>query len=370
MDINVDPVTPKAALEIMKNTLTVHRESGFNIPFFLHGQPGVGKSDIVQQLADWAGMNLEVEMLTQIEATDLRGLQFIDEATKKTVNYVPEWLPGPDDPPTIIFLDELPSAEPRLQVSGYQLLLQGRIGRYVLDRKHYVCAAGNRIDDGAVVYEMGTALADRLQHLVVIPEVRAWLDWARDNNIHPAVMTFLQLHGHMLEQLEEQLKASQLVGPSPRSWQRVSQILHVLGADNRTTTEPLVQGWLGNHVAKDFYLTVEEMAGLPEPEKILEMDEKDFKKVIPEKLTNMWGLAFSLVAFADTPEQMDKATKFFRVMVEEGPRTLPIEDVRKMGMEMMLEKAQKKNIITKLFDKEEIQKYMDQSEEVLAIGES
>ncbi len=368
MDINVDPVTPKAALEIMKRTLTVHKASQFNVPFFLHGQPGVGKSDIVEQLAKWANMKLVTQMLTQIEATDLRGLQFIDEKDQTTVNYPPSWLPTAEDEPTIIFLDELPSAEPRLQVSGYQLLLQGRIGEYVLDRKHYVCAAGNRIDDGAVVYEMGTALADRLQHIVVIPEPRAWLEWARDNGIHPSVMTFLQLHGHMLENLEEQLKSQQLVGPSPRSWQRVSQILNVLGTD-RNATEPLVQGWLGKGVCADFYLTVEEMAGLPDPQKILEMDAKEFKKHIPTKLTNLWGLAFSIVAFADTKERMGKATHFFRVMVEDGPRTEPVEDVRKMGMEIMLKKAQNMNIIVDLLDDKEVQRYMDEAEEVIAIGD-
>jgi hypothetical protein len=371
MEINVDPVTPGRALEIMKDTLTIHQSCDFNIPFFLHGQPGIGKSDLVEQLAEWADMNVEIVMLSQIEAADLRGLQFIDDTTRKTVNYVPEWLPGDDDKPTIIFLDELPSAEPRLQVAAYQLLLQGRIGRWKLNRKHYVCAAGNRIDDGAVVYEMGSALADRLQHIVVVPEPRTWLEWAGDNGVHPSVMTFIQLHGHMLEQLEDQLKQQFMVGPSPRSWHRVSAVIHKMGLVDRGRVEPLVQGWVGKAVAKDFFLTVEEMAGLPDPQKILTMSDEDFKRIIPTTLPNMWGLAFSIVAYADTLDDMAKAVRFFAAMVEHGPKTEPLEDVRKMGIEMLLAKAAKKGkgMGVQLLEQEPaLASYMEEGKVVIDIG--
>lgn len=370
MDINVDPVTPSRAFEIMACTLEVSNKLPYNIPFFIHGQPGVGKSELVQQLAEKFGMSLTVQMLTQVEATDLRGLQFINESERTTVNYKPDWLPGPDDQPTIIFLDELPSAEPRLQVAGYQLLLSGKIGQYVLAPQHYVCAAGNRVEDGAVVYEIGTALADRMQHIVVVPEPKSWLGWASKNGIHPSVMTFLQLKGHLLEQLEEQLSGGFLVGPSPRSWQRVSDILNVLGTENTEILDPMIQGWIGKSVAADFFLSLDELSGLPDPALILKMKRTDMRKHIPESLNNLWGIAFSLVAYVDSTEDFIAASEFFQEMVEHGPSSEPLGDVQKMAMEMLWEKAIATGKDTELLQHDVTQQYLKDCTSIIAIGKS
>lgn len=363
MQTNFDPVTPKRAAELISRIIKT------KIPFFIHGEPGIGKSDVVEQLAKATNMRLVVQMLSQMDATDLRGLQFVDTEKNVTVNYPPEWLPKADDPPTIIFLDELPSAEPRLQVAAYQLLLSRRIGNYVLADQHYVCGAGNRVDDGAVVYEMGTALASRLMHIAMIPEPRSWLEWANQSGIHPLVMTFIQLKGHLLSQLEEQLKSQHLIGPNPRQWHRVSTVIHEIGYKDRNILEPMVEGLIGKSVAKDFFLTVEEMSGLPDPRVILDMDPKDFIKIIPTKLPNFWGLAFSIVAYAHDLGTMNKATMFFRLMVEHGPKNEPLEDVRKMGMEMLLEKADKAKLLEKMLANKEFATYLDASAHVAQLRE-
>lgn len=362
MNINIDSVTPKRALDLLKGIIPTR------IPAFLHGGPGIGKSEVIEQLAKHCGMNLVVQMLTQMDSTDLRGLQFVDEVKGKTVNFPPTWLPTKDDPPTIIFLDELPSAEPRLQVSAYQLLLSNRIGDFILDHKHYVCGAGNRMEDGAVVYEMGTALASRLMHLSVVAEPRAWLDWASTSSIHPVVMTYIQLKGHQLEGLEAQLKGQKLIGPNPRQWSKVSQVLHSVGTTRRDLVEPMVEGLIGKETAKDFFLTVEEMAGLPDPRIILDMDDNAFVRAIPDKLPNLWGMAFSINAYAASPEQVVKAAKLYRLIIDHGPKNQPLEDVRKMGMEMLFEKADKLGLVATIAKDKEIKEYMRVSERVISIG--
>ena len=364
MNINVEAQTPARALELMSRIIDTR------IPFFLHGSPGIGKSDIVQQLADKKGFKLIVQMLTQMDATDLRGLQFVDEAKHTTVNYRPEWLPMPTDEPTIIFLDELPSAEPRLQVSAYQLLLSNRIGSYVLDPKHYVCGAGNKTTDNAVVYEMGSALASRLLHIPVIPEARSWLDWAQHNKIHPMVLTFIQLKGHMLEQLEHQLKQKDLIGPNPRQWARVSKIIDAVSLNERGMVEPLVEGLIGKAATKDFFLTVEEMSGLPDAKIILDMDDKAFIKAIPTKLPNLWGMSFSILAYANTKEQMLRAVQLFSLVMEHGPRDQPLGDVRTMGMEMLIQRMDKAGHIVELSRTKEMQKYMADTKTMIAIGKA
>jgi hypothetical protein len=66
---------------------------------------------------------------------------------------------------------------------------------------------------------------------------------------------------------------------------------------------------------------------------------------------------------------MCKAVHFFRIMVEDGPKTEPVEDVRKMGIEMLFKKAQQKGILVDLLDNKEMQRYIKEAEEVIAIGD-
>src|SRR5258708_26194473 len=77
---------------------------------FIWGEPGIGKSESVHQFAKRRQMKLEDVRLTQMDAPDLRGLQWVDEKSKTTVSYRPEFFPV-ENIPGIIFLDELTAAE-------------------------------------------------------------------------------------------------------------------------------------------------------------------------------------------------------------------------------------------------------------------
>lgn len=370
MEINVDSLSPRRVKQAMQDCLKIHLETGTPQPFFLHGPPGVGKSDMVEQLADSAGMDLEVQMLTQIEACDMRGLTFVDEEDHVTVNYPPVWLPQEDDPPTIIFLDELPAAEHRLQVVAYQLLLSGRIGQYELAPHHYVCGAGNRVQDGAVAYEMGTALASRLIHFNVESDIDSWLEWASKSGIHPAVMTYVKINPHNLHTLQEQQEADQLIGGDPRRWHKVSNALNILGTD-RDRVEPTVQGLIGKSLAMDFFLCLKEMEGLPEPDRILTLTEDQFRKQLPDNEPNLWGLGYSLVTYANDEETMAKATRFFEIMVNDGDKKSAVGDVRAMCMEMLLKKAHEGDHFTQLVaNSDPFNRYLDESDNMAAIAHS
>ena len=132
--------------------------------------------------------------LTTIEPQDLRGLPYYDHATQRTVWYRPEDLP--DDParPAILFLDELTAAAPALQPTVYGLLQERRVGRHRLPDSVFIVAAGNAVEDGAVAYEMGTALSDRLIHMIVRADAADWLTrFAVPRGLHPGGR---RLHPH------------------------------------------------------------------------------------------------------------------------------------------------------------------------------
>jgi MoxR-like ATPase len=360
-NLNIDNVSPKRAFELA-NEMVKMRE----IPFFFHGRPGIGKSEIVEQLAKANNMKLEILMLTQIDSQDLRGIQYPDAATKRMVYYPPEFLPGPNDPPTILFLDELTGAEPRLQVSAYQLLLSRRIGSYHLPDNCYVCAAGNGPADGAIAYEMGTALASRLLHIGVMAEPRSWIEWALANNIHNSIVTLIQIKGHLLEQTDEQIARDDLIGPNPRAWARASKILHTVGAHNRSIAEPLVEGLVGKSAAADLFLTAEEMKGLPSPEQILSMDDKEFTKIVPKTIPSLYGLTYSLVSYATDVTLMRKAIRFLEITTDVA-KDLPAGDCMSLGMELILERALKSKQDAQLMEAPEFIQNFDRIKDVCSV---
>lgn len=361
-NLNIDPVSPKRAYELANEMVKMRK-----IPFFFHGRPGIGKSDIVEQLAQANNMKLEILMLTQIDSQDLRGIQYPDAASKKMVYYPPEFLPGPGSPPTLLFLDELTGAEPRLQVSAYQLLLSRRIGSYKLPDNCYVCAAGNGPADGAISYEMGTALASRLLHIAVQAEPRSWLEWALANKIHTSIITLIQLKGDLLEQTDAQLDRGDLIGPNPRAWAHASLILDSVGVNNRTVAEPLVEGLVGKSAAADLFLTAEEMKDLPSPDKILSMDEKAFGKIVPKSIPSLYGLTYSLVSYASDVIQIRKAIKFLDITVERA-KDLPAADCMSLGMELLMEKAIRLRIDNQVMESKEFLDNYDRVKDVYSVS--
>jgi hypothetical protein len=346
-NLNIDTVNPKRAYELADQMVKIR-----DIPFFFHGRPGIGKSDIVEQLAKENNMKLEILMLTQIDAQDLRGIQYPDPISKRMVYFPPEFLPGPTSPPTILFLDELTGAEPRLQVSAYQLLLSRRIGSYHLPDNCYVCAAGNGPADGAIAYEMGTALASRLLHISLQAEPRSWLEWAMKNNIHSSILTLIQMKGDLLEQTDGQLDRGDLIGPNPRAWARVSKILDHVGINNRSLAEPLVEGLVGKAAAADLFLTAEELKDIPPPWQLFTMDTKNFASVVPKTVPGLYGLTYSLVSYCSQLSHMRKAIAFMSIMVDTA-KDLPAGDCMSLGMELILEKAIKSKLDNELMASEE-----------------
>ncbi len=105
-------------------------------PLFLWGPPGIGKSELVENITrDLGGYMIDLR-LGQMEPTDIRGIPFYNKDSGKM-----DWAPPvelPDDelasqyPVVVLFLDELNSAAPSVQSAAYQLILNRRIGKYVL----------------------------------------------------------------------------------------------------------------------------------------------------------------------------------------------------------------------------------------------
>ena len=147
-------------------------------PVFLWGLPGVGKSELMEQICSEQALgttHLVDIRVALMEPTDLRGMPYFDKTTGKM-----QWAPPVDLPDEelasqydtiVLFLDEMNSAAPAVQAAGYQLVLNRRIGTYKLPDNVVIVAAGNRESDKGVTYRMPTYVT--LTH--VLADVRLLL---------------------------------------------------------------------------------------------------------------------------------------------------------------------------------------------------
>ena len=101
-------------------------------PIMMWGAPGIGKSDIVKQIADAEGREVIDIRLPLWEPTDIKGIPYYNSKENNMVWASPAELPTDPKSKAIVFLDELNSAAPAVQAAAYQLILNRRVGQYHL----------------------------------------------------------------------------------------------------------------------------------------------------------------------------------------------------------------------------------------------
>jgi MoxR-like ATPase len=200
----------------LKTYLTHLVNKTLKISTMIWGSPGIGKSSIVSQVALEHQIEFVDVRLSQLAPTDLRGLPVAEAGISQW--YPPEFLPRSGS--GILFLDELNMAPPAMQGVAQQLILDRRVGSYVVPDDWYVWAAGNRKEDRAAVFDMPAPLANRFLHLQVEPDFDSFKAYALDAGVHEQVIAFLSLRPKLLHKLDPHQPA----WPSPRSWVMASQL--------------------------------------------------------------------------------------------------------------------------------------------------
>lgn len=213
-------------------------------PAFVWGPPGIGKSSIVRAVANQAGLPVVDIRAALLDPTDIRGIPSIVDG--RALWCPPAFLPKPDQPPGVLFLDEISAAPPMVQVGLYQLVLDRRIGEYELPAGWWVVAAGNRQQDRAVTFRMSSALANRFVHLQLEPDLADWREWAIARKIDPLVMSFLATRPALLAGAPGDAPSY----PTPRSWEMLSDVIAAFGGYKKCAD--LVPGIVGEAAAIEF----------------------------------------------------------------------------------------------------------------------
>lgn len=275
--------------------------SGYHTPVMLWGPPGVGKSQMVAQVAAKHGVPMIDIRLSQMEPTDLRGIPF-------RVNDLVEWaVPAmlPDGKRHgergLLFLDEITSAAPTVSAAAYQLILDRRLGEYTAPPGWAIFAAGNRQGDRGVTYRMPAPLANRLSHFEVDTHLDDWVTWAYTNGIDERVIAFVRFRPDLLFDFDP--ARNDAAFPSPRSWEFAHRALQKF-SERPDLLLGALQACVGPAAGIELKAFVDHLDNLPDIDAVVNGDPAP----VPTETDLQYAVASALVGRAvrarGAPEEM------------------------------------------------------------------
>jgi hypothetical protein len=221
-------------------------------PLMLRGRHGVGKSELVYQVASDMELPVVERRASQMTEGDLVGLPRTDGDV--TSFCPPDWLDECCNHARILFLDEVDRAIPEVRQGIFELTDSRKIFGNYLHPDTVVIAAVNGGEHGSQyqVGEMDPAELDRWTVFDVEPTTEDWLAWAKDNT-ETVVWDFINQNRSHLEHGED--FEPNKIYPSRRSWKRLNDCLHaamMLGEDHNPVIFHLATGFVGFEAAVAF----------------------------------------------------------------------------------------------------------------------
>ena len=296
------------------------------IPTFIWGPPGIGKSSVVKQVAEGGGYGFIDLRLALMDPTDLKGIPFYDKEQHQALWAPPSFLPK--EGKGILFLDELNSAPPAVQASAYQLILDRQVGEYKLPDGWAIVAAGNREGDRGVVYRMPSPLANRFVHLDMEVSVEDWREWAFSAHLDERVIAYIGYKSEDLFSFDPTKNEKSFA--TPRSWEFVSSLLQS-SMDKKLLLET-ISGAIGKNRAVNFLSFAKVMHKLPDIEAILNGEAKQY----PEEIDVLHALSTGLVMAIrqnHSPERMDNLLTYTLELQSEFA-VMIVQDLQRAGYTM------------------------------------
>jgi hypothetical protein len=193
------------------------------LPVLIRGRHGVGKSEVVYQIAASRDLPVIERRASQMTEGDLLGLPDVAETSingrKATTWNAPDWLVTACEQPVLLFLDEVDRATMEVRQGLFELTDSRKLNGWHLHADTLIVAAVNGGEHGAQyqVGEMDPAELDRWTVFDVEPSTEDWLAWA-NGKVPTVVWDFINHNRKHLEH-EGDFEPNK-VYPSRRSWKR------------------------------------------------------------------------------------------------------------------------------------------------------
>ena len=233
-------------------------------PILLIGPPGVGKTQIMEQISQECQIGLVSYTITHHTRQSAIGLPFIEKrqfggkefsATEYTMSeivasvYEKMRTTGLDE--GILFIDEINCVSETLAPAMLQFLQGKCFGNHQIPEGWVIAAAGNPPEYNKSVREFDIVTLDRIRRIDVEPDFDAWKEYAVQANIHPAIEAYLSARPQNFSRIETTVDGKLFV--TPRGWEDLSWILSVYDQIGMAADRELVSEYVQfPKIARDF----------------------------------------------------------------------------------------------------------------------
>ena len=264
----------KQAKEQIKNAMTAYFEKDEfgeylipeeeQRPVFLIGAPGIGKTAIMQQIAQELGVGLVSYSMTHHTRQSALGLPYIEKKNYAGREYsvseytmseiiasVYDLMEDTGVSEGILFIDEINCVSETLAPSMLQFLQYKVFGRHKVPHGWIVVTAGNPPEYNNSVREFDIVTWDRLKIVEVEPDYEVWKEYAYKKAVHPSITTYLDIKKSDFYCIETTVDGKSYV--TARGWTDLSNMIRLLEKKGIKVNEALISQYIRHKkIAKDF----------------------------------------------------------------------------------------------------------------------
>lgn len=339
-------------------------------PVLLMGPPGIGKTQIMEQISKEMQIALVAYTITHHTRQSAVGLPFISEKSyggqtfsvteytmSEIIASVYEKMEQTGIREGILFIDEINCVSETLAPTMLQFLRGKTFGNQKLPEGWIIVAAGNPPEYNKSVREFDVVTLDRLKKIDVEPDFPAWKEYAYRQEIHPAVISYLELRRENFCRIENTVDGKRFA--TARGWEDLSRLIQVYEDLGKTVDRDVIYQYIQHRTAaKDFANYLELYYKYKQDYQVEDILKGEWSKTAVEKVKAApFDEHLSVISllngklgdlFLECYRMDSCVSKLYEYLIcyRENQNTMMMDDVRRLA-QTDLEEQKKAELLTK-----------------------